>query len=162
MLNAALKNDRQDDNLAALNLRGLIATDQRSYDEALDEFRHVLELYPNPGTLQHLANVLLLIGSNQEAFEAAEASIKLAPRSARAYNLAGVALMRLKRYDEALDFLHISSEINPKFAVAYYNQGIVFLNRKPPDNGKAIAMFTKATDANPDYALAISHVGLAR
>jgi tetratricopeptide (TPR) repeat protein len=155
MVNAALKNDIQDDDLAALNLRGLITTNQHLYDEALDEFRYVLERFPDTAsTHSHIASVLLLKRSNQEAFEAAQASIKLAPRSARAYNLAGVALIRLRRYDEALNFLRRSNEIDPKFAVAYYNQGIVFRDRKPPDSDKAITMFTRATDANPDYALA--------
>jgi len=156
MVTAALKNNREDDDLAALNLRGQIAASQGLSDEALDEFRHVLELYPNARTQQLLASVLLQTGKNQEAFEAAQASINLAPRarSALAYNLAGVALIRLKQYDEALNFLRTSNEIDSKFALAYYNQGIVFRDRKPPDNDKAIAMFMKATDANPDNALA--------
>ena len=161
LANEALNNLRRDDDLDARILQTRIARAKGYHDEALDELRHVQELFPHsPKPRQHIASVLILKRSYAEALEAAQEAIERAAgdgeRSARAHNLAGVALIYMKRYDEALTFLQKSNELDPKFAVAYFNQGILLKDRHPPDEQAAVAMFRKATDANPYYARAFT------
>jgi tetratricopeptide (TPR) repeat protein len=161
LANEALNNLRRDDDLDARILQTRIARAKGYHDEALDELRHIQELFPHsPKPRQQIASVLIFKRSYAEALEAAQEAIERAARdgerSARAHNLAGVALIYMKRYDEALTFLRKSNELDPKFAAAYFNQGFLLKDRHPPDEPGAVAMFRKAIDANPYYARAFT------
>ena len=73
----------------------------------------------------------------------------------------GTALMKLERYQEAIADFDRCIQMDPKFAMAYYNkaQSIDKLNK---DYAGAIALYTKAVELDPKYALAFSSRGLAK
>ena len=59
----------------------------------------------------------------------------------------GNALFLDGQYDRAIVFFNKAIEKNPRFAEAYYNRGITYLEKKQFD--KAISDFTKAIEINP-------------
>lgn len=61
----------------------------------------------------------------------------------------GNALFLDGQYDRAIVFFNKAIEKNPRFAEAYYNRGITYLEKKQFD--KAISDFTKAIEINPRY-----------
>ena len=51
--------------------------------------------------------------------------------------------------DRAIEDYNIAIDLNPKYAAAYYNRGLVYNNKD--DFDAAIEDFSKAIDLNPEY-----------
>jgi superkiller protein 3 len=64
-----------------------------------------------------------------------------------------------KEYDKAISFYLRVIEIDPDYATAYYNLGLVYGNQG--NNTKAIELYEKAIELKPDYAKAYNNLGLA-
>ncbi len=82
-----------------------------------------------------------------------------APEYAAAANKRGVALVELKRLDEARAAFERALEIVPKFAPALVNIGNLHL--EAGDTDEAIRYYESAVRSDEDYALAHHNLGVA-
>lgn len=83
--------------------------------------------------------------------------VQKSPQKARAYSNRGVALLNLKRYDEAINDFNKTLSLNKTFKNAYFNRGSVYYYKKEYD--KAIADFSKTIALDSTYALAYNNLG---
>lgn len=79
------------------------------------------------------------------------------PNKARVYSNRGVALLNLKKYDEAINDFNKTLALNKNFKNAYFNRGSVYYYKKEYD--KAIADFSKTISLDSTYALAYNNLG---
>ena len=79
------------------------------------------------------------------------------PNKARVYSNRGVALLNLKRYDEAINDFNKTLSLNKNFKNAYFNRGSVYYYKKEYD--KAIADFSKTISLDSTYAFAYNNLG---
>lgn len=65
-------------------------------------------------------------------------------------NNKGVALLKEKKFEEALAYFKKSAELKPDFALAYYNQGVSY--QAMDDYKTAVLAYQKARSLNPNDA----------
>ena len=75
------------------------------------------------------------------------------------YNNRGVAYMRQKKFDQALDDFNKAIEINSKFASAYHNRGMAFSGKGRHE--KAVDEFSKVIEMNPNSPVLYKDRGTA-
>jgi tetratricopeptide (TPR) repeat protein len=95
----------------------------------------------------------------EEQIRCYEHAISMDPKYASAYINRGVALSRLKRYDEAIEDYNIGLGLDPKLAVGFYNRGLARISKDQLDT--AINDFTAAITLNADYVDAFVNRGFA-
>ncbi len=95
----------------------------------------------------------------EEALEAYNRAIQLAPNDALAYHNKGYALDDLKRYEEALEAYTRAIELDPNDAVTYYNKGYTLRNLKRYE--EALEAYTRALELDPNDAVTYYHKGTA-
>jgi tetratricopeptide (TPR) repeat protein len=83
---------------------------------------------------------------------------QLNPSDPDGYNVAGVLLASLKRYEEAEASYRNAIELDPSYANAYYNLGILLQNLKRYE--EAEASYRNAIELNPSYANAYYNLGI--
>jgi tetratricopeptide (TPR) repeat protein len=109
------------------------------------------------------AKVALNQGNNDEAirlFTNAIASGELVREQLKtAYKFLGNAWFDKGDYDRAIAEYTKAIEIDPRFAVAYYNRGLAW--GKKGDYDRAIAEYTKAIELDPEHADAYNNRGIA-
>ncbi len=96
-----------------------------------------------------------LSGQNSQAGSAANldsltAVVERTPNDPNAYNIRGAALGKAGRYDDAIADFNRALQINPRFAQAYANRGLVY--RLKNDDANALADYNRALQVNPQYA----------
>lgn len=96
-----------------------------------------------------------LSGQNTQAGSAANldsltAVVERTPNDPNAYNIRGAALGKAGRYDDAIADFNRALQINPRFAQAYANRGLVY--RLKDDDANAVADYNRALQVNPEYA----------
>ena len=64
-----------------------------------------------------------------------------------------------EEYDKSISFFLRAIELDPDYAVAYYNLGIAYYDQGNYD--KAIQLYEKAIELDPDYADAYNNLGVA-
>ncbi|NMB80134.1 MAG: tetratricopeptide repeat protein [Methanomicrobiales archaeon] len=96
-------------------------------------------------------------GRYQDAMEACDKAIALAPHFADAHNQRGVALSRLRDYAGALVSFEKAAALNPELVEAWYNSGVMLneLGR----HSEALAAYDRALSLNPGYLNAITKRG---
>ncbi len=92
-----------------------------------------------------------------EAAEAAQRAIEVAPNDPVSYLVAARAAHGAGRLDEAIQYYDKAIECRSDMARAYYGRGTVRFDRQDSDG--AIEDFDKAVSLNPDYAQAYSARG---
>ncbi len=93
---------------------------QRDYDMAESNLHYVLEIDPvNPQAQYGLCRCYIKQRRNQEAIDAAVATLGLHHHNPRAHYLLGVALRRVGRKDEAVKALETAISLNPVFPSAH-------------------------------------------
>ncbi len=119
-----------------------------------------------------LAEMYLGQGRYQEALEQANSVTQIFPDKDRAYLIAGIANVRLERYEAALEPLHQFADIRSQadtagsdrlLEAAYYFLGESYLALGQPEEAvdvleKAIAI--ERTDADALYQLGVAHIQL--
>jgi tetratricopeptide (TPR) repeat protein len=98
-------------------------------------------------------------GFDDKAAEAWAEVVKIEPSFAEAqYNL-GVALVKVRKYEEALSHFERAVDLNPYFIRGYYAMGnsLLHLNR----NEEAIKQYTRALELNPDDPSTHHNLGVA-
>ena len=119
----------------------------KQWSVAKDWFNKALEIDPVNGQAQlGLAGVLLPVRKNQQALEHAMAAIGLNYHNPQAHHLAGTALHRLGRINEAVDALNIAVAQNPVFPAAHERLAKIYENRLK-NSEKAAWHLGQAVDA---------------
>jgi tetratricopeptide (TPR) repeat protein len=100
----------------------------------------------------HTGLVLMILGRQQEAienFDKAIANLSDPVKLKEAWNNKGLALVNLKRYDDALQCYDQAIMIDSNLKEAWYNKGIVYVLKGQRE--KAIDCFSKALEIDPNY-----------
>ena len=84
-------------------------------------------------------------------------AINLNNTNVRALDLRGNINRDLKNYEKALDDYSIAIKIDPEFAIAYYNRGVIYNYRE--EMSKALDDFTTAIKINPKLTIAYKSRG---
>ena len=113
-----------------------------------------LELNDSIGiTYSVMSQIYLLRRQHEKAIEAVEKAVSLNPNGASAHLILGLVLMFSGRSEEALELQKKAIRLNPIPEITYIvNLANAYLHCGQYD--KAIALFKKATQVNPDHLLA--------
>jgi tetratricopeptide (TPR) repeat protein len=142
---------------------GRTALSARRFDEAVAQFNKGAELDPNQGAIwSNMAESYIGLGDTKtnagekqaaydRALEAYKKAIAINPDDGALYNNYALALVRVKRIDEAQAGLQKAAELDPSSAAKYYyNLGAVLTNINQAE--AAGAAFRKAIDTDPTFA----------
>ena len=110
-----------------------------------EKFKALIDLY-NKGQLQHCLDVGLQL-------------LQKFPSSIALYNIQGASNAGLQKFDEAVESYKQVLKIEPGYANAHYNIGIVLHEQGKPE--KAIESYRKALAIQPDYVDAYNNMGNA-
>jgi len=136
-------------------------TDERiqDYNEAEALLTEALNAIQNPDEAQSDVRSTLEEINDKEILRLLE-ELEFSPNDAdKCASLAYRYSKNLSDFENALKWYSKAIEINPKFARAYFNRGII--HRKLNENDKAIADYTKAIELDPNYVAAYNNRGTA-
>jgi len=140
--------------------QGLISHQRGQLDQAKAAYERVLAKQPKNFDALHLLGVVACQTNNPAlADELIGKAIGLNPKSAAAYYNRGVALLELKRLDEALSSYDKAIALKPDYADAFNNRGVALKELKRLDD--AVASYDKAIALKPDYTDAFYKRGVA-
>lgn len=111
----------------SLNNAALCYQSLGKYDEAIAKLQQCLELYPEPSTYSNLALQYKEIGKTAEAFKLYNQGIEEHPFEPSLRYHYGIALGEASRFDEAAEQYREAIRLNPDFASAHWNLGLVNL-----------------------------------
>lgn len=115
--------------------------------------RAMTERYPTDGlSWKRLGALSWWQGFSDEAFTAMQNSVRFLQRDAEANSNFGMALLRRKRYDQAMRYLERAIEIDPRFAAAHYHLGLAQLHEHR--FAESEASLRLAVTLRPDYLTA--------
>ncbi len=137
---------------------GATFIDKKSYNEAIEQFKKVLEYDPND-TYAHFQYGFALkkLKRYEKAVEQFQIVLNINPEDYVARCNMAILLSQLERYDEAIEHFNKTIKINPKYAFAYYYFGNTFTDLMRYDD--AIEQYEKAISV--DSNLAIVHDDIA-
>ena len=123
-------------------------------DDAIASYRTALQLRPDYGRAHsNLGYALMLQGRLDEAIEHCRAALR-ADASAVAYGNLGSALLQRGDAEEALSHFHEALRIDGTSAEAHHN--VARASQRLGNLGVALAHYRRATDLQPDWALAVA------
>jgi hypothetical protein len=135
----------------ALYLSGMIAAQERRFDQAVTLLRRALEAQPaNAAAHFGLGEVLGEIGELEAAAASYERAAALAPKFAQAHFKRAAVLKRLGRLDAALDGYDRAIAVQPGYADAHFNRGNVLYALNRPH--EALASYDAAIAHEPRHA----------
>jgi tetratricopeptide (TPR) repeat protein len=107
---------------------GAALHDLEQYGEALEVYRHALELAPRSAHLHHnRGNTLLALDRCSEAIESYRCAAALLPKSPEPLVPMGMAFERLLRHDEAMECYDAALGRDPTCAEAHWNRALLNL-----------------------------------
>ncbi|HXE53542.1 MAG TPA: tetratricopeptide repeat protein [Tepidisphaeraceae bacterium] len=127
--------------------------------QAIPVLRQALALRARPEAYNNLANALQAVGNFDEALEAYQQCLRLAPNYADAHNNLAIVLKQKGRFDEAITHFRKSLELRPGNHEARYNLGLALKAVGRLD--EAVDAFRQALEQRPDYAEAALELGSA-
>jgi len=140
--------------------KGVCYFGKGDYHTALQEFLHAINLNPQQ---DDLIRILIYAGSchnNIGEYEKAvillEKAEKLAGRVKEIYNALGFSYFKLKNYDKSIQNLLIAIDIDPCSAMDFASLGSNY--REKGDFEKAIVMYEKALEMDPDMTVAMENL----
>ena len=105
----------------------------KKYEAAEKNLRKVLEEQPNHiGALQNLSLALKELDFQQESLDTSKRLLAI-QESEVACNNHGTILKEMNRKEEALKYFERAIELNPKYAAAYCNVGLMMLELEEPE-----------------------------
>jgi len=144
---------------AAYNNRGIMFTEAKQYDRALEDFNAAIALEPSPLGYNNRGMVLKRIGRVREAIEDYARALSLDPGYHVAFNNRGLAFKDMGQSTLAVADFTAALAIRPDYAPAYTNRGLLFGELGELD--LAIGDFTAAVTVNPFYSDAYISRGLS-
>jgi Flp pilus assembly protein TadD len=130
---------------------GTVLADRGRTDEAIDHFRHTLEINDSYADAHYnLGKLLARRGDFNEAGQHFRSAVKLNPNDAGAHSGLGLILAREGNLAEAARYFRRALEINPADPAALNNMGITLAREGDLDG--AIRYFKRAVETNPSDA----------
>lgn len=105
----------------------------------------------NPESWIALGNACLDFGMNQQAIDAYETALTIAPNNANVCTDLGTAYRRNEEPEKAITLYEKAQEISPGHEMSLMNQGIVYLHDMDDPQG-AVAAWEKLLEINPTAA----------
>jgi eukaryotic-like serine/threonine-protein kinase len=158
---AAMTAVKLDPNLAEARapLAALLWLHNWQWEQAQTEFEHSLKLSPTYATANHwYAEYLMTVGKHAEALAVMKISQESDPLSLIINVAAGWQLYCARRYDEAIEQLRRTIELDPNYPVTYWILGLLL--RKTGNYEQAIAEGEKAvklSGGSPLMRAALAH-----
>jgi Flp pilus assembly protein TadD len=143
--------DCTSENFDAHNNLGYVLAAQGRTDEAIEQYRQALKIYPDYAEAENNLGTALL---SQEKIEDAAAhfqrAVEINSNFAEAYNNLGLVLAKQGRLSAAIENYHKAEALNPDHPEVYNNLGnlLAGLGR----NSEAIVQYEKALAIAPDNA----------
>jgi len=140
---------RAEDQLPARMLRASIFVDARRFDEATDEFRQLVELFPtNPGVRERLAGVLVAHGNAADAAVQYGELLRHEPGNANWQVGLAKALALGGRFDDAAAAYRQALTVDPQAAAAHTGLAAVLLETGHVDEAAVHAEAALALEPN--------------
>lgn len=115
------------------------------YEWARQIYAGILEANPDLAVVHYnLGGIYFMMQNPTGAYREYTRAIELDRDSPDTCNALGVVCKQLKRYDQAEAHLKNAIRIDPNYAPAYYNLGLVFTEKNNPSN--ALTYFQRAID----------------
>ena len=121
-----------------------------------DVYRRLIDIPPKTIREQTIHAYAKSIIGQREGKSTIKNILKKYPNYAKGWRLLGLIE---STYDEAIRCWRKAVEINPDYAVAWYNMGDAYDEKG--DYDEAIRCYRKAVEINPDYAVAWYNMGFA-
>jgi tetratricopeptide (TPR) repeat protein len=138
---------------------GLIAMQQKNYEQAIKIFSKSLKILPDqPGILSNYGMALASLGRNEEAIQEYDKALKLQQDSVVLYNNRGSAYQALGKLEQALQDFDTAISLDANYDQGHFNRGMVLKMLKRPE--EAIVEFDHAIEINPDFAQAHNNRGI--
>ena len=142
------------------HLLGLIAHQDRQFEQAIDHYRRVLALQSHHHDIyNNLGVVFQEQGHLTEAIAHYEKSLALKPDYPDAHNNYANALREQGHLDRAIDHYRRAVELRPDYADAHNNLGLALFAQGEFE--QAAAAYQQALVCRPDYPQAHNHLGNA-
>lgn len=155
------------DDASLWTIRGAILHEQlKRTSEALESHDRAIALAPSYTlALYNRCVVLIALERYSEAVESCDSALKGDGRwgqatPAQALMNQGLALRRLRRYQEALVDYDRALALKPDYALAWNNRGVVLLDLGR--NAEAEAAFNRALELDPNNSLARRNLDIVR
>ncbi len=125
---------------------------QGDYEHAIQYYTRDIDNDPQqPGHYLARAACFLNILQSEKAKADVERALNLAPDNAPALQLRGEMYLLEKNYAAALDFFDRAQQINPNWAVPYFDRGSVLMDKK--EYQLALVEFNKSILLMPQFSL---------
>ncbi len=132
--------------------------DAKRYEEALEAYKHVLQIDPNClSALIYKSWTLYYLKRYEEALKVSEYTLQIDPENSTVWNDKGNALHNLKRHHEAIVAYEQALQFNPNYVVALSNKGNSLYQRSRYK--EALDFYEQALRIDSKYALAYSGKG---
>jgi len=155
--------------------KGLKLMEDETYEDALIAFNKAIEMDPeNASIWMGKGDTLVRMGDYNESQKIYEKSLEMADKTTRAnphdangWFVQGELFIRIFKNDEAINAISRATELNPKYAEAWYLKGAA-LNQKaaklPEQESiktyeEAFTALNKAIELDPGYGMAWSEKG---
>ena len=147
-----------DDQLTALNDRGISLAVQGDLNTAVQCFRHCLTLKPNWAECHfNLGTVLLQQGQHADAIVSFQQALKLNPAYVEAHGNLGNAYQFQGKIDQAVACYRRTLDLRPTYAEAHNNLGAAL--QAQGQLNEAAASYRRAIELRSDYAEAHGNLG---
>jgi tetratricopeptide (TPR) repeat protein len=108
--------------------RGLDSIYSGKYQQAINDFNKVIEIYPNfAAAYNYRGAAHYKIENHQQAINDFSKAIEIDPKLAEAYFGRGNVFFKLGSYQQSINDYNKALELNPKFIHAYINRGNAFV-----------------------------------
>jgi tetratricopeptide (TPR) repeat protein len=141
---------RQPRNSEILHMLGVLYSDSRNYDAAIQYIKKALRFDPNNSyAYYNLGNTYRNKGELDESIRNFQKAIELNPKFIDAYYNLGIALQDNKQINEAIVCYQEALQLNPSLFYVFYNLGNAFKYKGQFD--KAIDCYQKVLKLNPSF-----------
>lgn len=149
---------RQPDHFGAWHLLGVIALQNRQFEDAVGHLQKAVGIdQDNAQAQNNLAIGLCGLDRHDEAVACYDRAIALSPGQAYLHFNRANALRDLQRYDDAVAAYDQAIALRPDYATAYANRGATL--RALGREAEAMASYDRALALHPDYVEALSNRG---
>jgi tetratricopeptide (TPR) repeat protein len=136
-------------NYAAYDNLGLYLSAQGKSDEAIQNFRQAIEIFPTAGEVyENLGLELLMRGNVNESITNFQNAVRFSPGSASAHCNFGYALANQRKWGEAIREYQESLQLKPEDAQVHRNLGLALDEQGQPE--AATGQFTEASRLAPN------------